>query len=68
MNITTDNTAELLHSTTDAQVWAKEFVRIFPEFAKHEGLMHSWFANAIETGKTHMYQLLTTKIEVQDTK
>lgn len=37
-----------LHGTTDAAVWAKEFCRLFPD--ADEGLMISWFANAIMTG------------------
>jgi hypothetical protein len=41
-------TVELL-STTDAQKWAQEFVRMH---GGDEGLMISWFANAIETGRT----------------
>lgn len=44
---------ELL-STTDAQVWAQEFLRLFGERRDDldEGLMVSWFANAIETGRS----------------
>jgi len=47
--------------TTDAQVWAAEFVRIFAgkeireheaEGAVDEGTMIAWFANAIETGRS----------------
>lgn len=37
-----------LHGTIDAKVWAKEFCRLFPD--AYEGLMISWFANAIMTG------------------
>jgi len=51
-----------LLSTDDAQVWAQEFIRIFngqtiggesgeTSRAVDEGLMITWFANAIETGK-----------------
>lgn len=40
-----------LHGTTDAEVWASEFCRLHPEIDK--GLMIGWFANAIETGRTH---------------
>jgi len=38
-----------LLSTTDALVWAEEFVRIH---GGDEGLMISWFANAIEVGRS----------------
>jgi hypothetical protein len=40
----------VLHGTTDAAVWAREFVALFPPV--DEGLMISWFANAIEIGRT----------------
>ena len=48
--------AERLLSTTDAQVWAEEFMatfagRIVGE-AVTEGTMIGWFANAIETGRS----------------
>jgi hypothetical protein len=48
---------ELLE-TTDAAVWAKAFTERWGLFtpdgvvADAEGLMLSWFANAIETGRT----------------
>jgi hypothetical protein len=47
-----------LLSTTDAMVWAEEFVRILrehPETANpHDvGFMLGWFANAIETGRVN---------------
>lgn len=37
-------------STTDATVWAHEFVAQIPEV--DEGLMITWFANAIEVGRS----------------
>lgn len=40
---------ELLYSTTDAAVWSAEFVKVCPEV--DEGLMITWFANAIETAR-----------------
>lgn len=44
-----------LHSTTDAEVWADEFMRIngarLGEIDRY--LMITWFANAIETGVSH---------------
>lgn len=55
----TDEVALILHSTTDARVWAREFCRRFavcadasePVVDDQEGLMIAWFANAIETGR-----------------
>jgi len=42
-----------LLETTDAQEWAQEFMRLFGDRRDEidEGLMISWFANAIETGR-----------------
>lgn len=43
-----------LLDTTDAQVWAQEFIKIIrekPELALDEGMMIGWFANAIEAGR-----------------
>lgn len=44
-----------LHDTTDAQVWAREFVHIIghaPTADPYNGqFMMTWFANAIETGR-----------------
>lgn len=42
---------KLPHST-DAQLWAKEFMKLFEEKKESidEGLMISWFANAIMAG------------------
>ncbi|URQ04629.1 hypothetical protein SEA_EMMA1919_11 [Streptomyces phage Emma1919] len=40
-------------STTDAQVWAEEFISRIkdnPEIATDEGTMLGWFANAIMAG------------------
>ena len=46
-----------LLATTDAMVWAQEFVRIFNGASigagmVDEGTMIAWFANAIETGRS----------------
>lgn len=44
---------EKLHQTTDAKVWAQEFIRIIkddPTMALDEGFMIGWFANAIMIG------------------
>lgn len=44
-----------LHATTDAQVWAQEFMKVVQRFPSgecfNEGFMLGWFANAIETGR-----------------
>jgi len=61
----TGERSKLLLSTTDAQVWAREFCKLFSpiptkngypdDVSAHgwaEGLMISWFANAIETGRS----------------
>lgn len=49
-----------LHATTDAQVWAREFIDIIetaPTADPHsEDFMRIWFANAIETGRVHAQQ------------
>jgi hypothetical protein len=44
----------LLLSTTDAAVWTDEFFRLHGDRLSDIdwGLMVSWFANAIETGRT----------------
>lgn len=64
MTDTYDPLAAKLHSTTDAHVWAEEFVRLFDRrlvvrgnftagtFFVDEGTILGWFANAIETGRT----------------
>ena len=58
--------SENLNDTTDAMAWAEEFCRIFDCFTIHrsdieyadsdravdEGTMVTWFANAIETGRS----------------
>lgn len=50
-----ESVAAKLHATTDASVWAREFVRIVvetePGVTVDFGLMVGWFANAIETGR-----------------
>lgn len=42
-----------LQNTTDGQIWAQEFMRLFGDRRDEidEGLMIGWFANAIETGR-----------------
>ena len=41
-------------ASTDAREWAAEFMRLFGERREEidEGLMISWFANAIESGRS----------------
>jgi hypothetical protein len=43
--------------STDAQEWASEFMRIFGDRKQDidEGLMITWFANAIEVAKDKSY-------------
>lgn len=36
-----------LHNTTDAQIWAEQFCKIFPNSGLDEGTMIGWFANAM---------------------
>lgn len=54
-----DDVARKLHDTTDARVWADEFLQVVharangPDVPVDRELMVSWFANAIETGRTH---------------
>ncbi len=52
-----------LHSTLDARIWAKEFVKFYPQLFKDgegvvlpeevEEIMLAWFSNAIMTGIDH---------------
>ena len=37
----------------DAQKWAEEFARIFPDGRPDTGTMIGWFANALMTGYDH---------------
>ena len=48
-------TDENLLQTTDGSVWAAEFMKRFGQSKNQidEELMISWFANAIETGRSH---------------
>ena len=42
-----------LHDTTDASIWAKEWLKIIaknPAIPTDEGTMIAWFANAIMAG------------------
>lgn len=55
----TNNLTLQLHDTVDAQVWAKEWLRVLeehPDICKDEGAMLGWFANAIMVGYDHGYQ------------
>lgn len=55
--IETARTVVNLHSTMDASIWAKEFMKIFKDLYKidiDEEWMHGWFANAIMCGYDHM--------------
>lgn len=48
-------TQEELYATTDGAVWAKEFCDVAKRNGADldEGWVIGWFANAIETGRTH---------------
>lgn len=45
-----NDVALLQYMGTDAQRWAAQFVRLYPN-GTDEGTLISWFANAIEAGK-----------------
>ena len=45
--------AKILTATTDAAVWAYHFKDQFAEVMPDEHTMLTWFANAIETGRSH---------------
>ncbi len=45
----------------DARVWAKEFCRLFP--GHDEGLMISWFANAIMAGYDYAVNKIKDEIK-----
>jgi hypothetical protein len=51
-----------LRQTTDASVWAREFVKIY---GGDVGLMISWFANAIENAKDHHTRPAPVKLDEQ---
>lgn len=64
-----DELAIKLHNTTDAQVWAQEFVKQYTHALStnegHEGVtqgddwldtVRGWFANAIEIGRDAGYR------------
>ena len=42
--------SEYPYGEFDAQKWAEEFERLYPELELSEGIMLGWFANAIMTG------------------
>ena len=56
-----------LNGTTDAAVWASEFMRLFGQRLNEidEGLMIGWFANAIMAGYDHAAR---TALEVTKTQ
>lgn len=59
MDVARDDVALELHNTTDAQVWARQFIAIisdekYPGADPYdEGFMIGWFANAITAGEIH---------------
>ena len=59
-----------LHNTTDAMIWAKEFMWIIMQPGKliDEEIMLGWFANAIMTGSDHTrwkFEKRITELEEQ---
>lgn len=55
-----DKTASESLQTTDASVWAREFIRQFsgtPAKALDEDVLAGWFANAIEYARDHPHQV-----------
>lgn len=57
-----------LSQTTDAQVWAKEFLKVLEEKQPKldEGFMIAWFANAIETAKDIERQETNEMLDARD--
>lgn len=56
-----------LRATTDAQVWATEFLRVVSEGATVDfGLMVGWFANAIESAKATASNRATSSVPDDD--
>lgn len=61
-----DNLGAKLHSTTDADVWAKEFMTTFKNHSGKsawidEDTIRTWFANSIMCGWNHAHQKLDKK-------
>ena len=52
--------ANELSQTMDAAIWAEEFVRLH---GGDEGLMLSWFANAIMCGYDHAKRQQVTRLD-----
>ena len=48
-NRSSSSTVRLLLNSTEADIWAAEYVRLH---GGDESLMRGWFANAIEVGRT----------------
>jgi hypothetical protein len=73
---TAASTTELLYSTDDASVWAKEWVRIATEITEgadegygvllDEGWMIGWFANCAENAKAHEHGRIREKLSTLD--
>lgn len=53
-------TSQTLYGTTDAYVWATEFLKVFESGVEVDrNFMAAWFANAIETAKMHEFKRVT---------
>ena len=53
-----DTVATKLHNTIDARIWAQEFMAVYNSLSEQqidEGLMITWFANAIMVGHDFAY-------------
>lgn len=63
-----EETTKLLYSTTDAQVWAREWCRIAQEIQTRgdevidEGWMIGWFANALCVAQDHERRRIAEQI------
>jgi hypothetical protein len=47
-----DSVGKMLINTLDAEVWARAFRQQFGDVMPDEGTMLTWFANALETGRS----------------
>ncbi len=57
-----------LHGTTNAIIWAEEFVKIIkknPSIPVDEGFMIGWFANAMMTAHDHAKRDLIRQLKMR---
>jgi hypothetical protein len=58
---------KLLYSTTDAQIWAQEYIKVVkqrPDLAFDEGFILIWFANAMDTAISYAERTSTAKCTI----